>query len=149
MSSIWWKASEADWGWSLLSLWNGLLSVSHHLTWEMQMTIYLELFRQCFQRLGSSWCYTESARVLWHCRSDLCCVLGHYQFLNLCILWCNCVALHKILNTSLLWFLCRRQHVGSTRLSLHWVIHLREDQGPQCVSNFRRSGQQSKMRLTK
>jgi hypothetical protein len=49
MSSIWWKASEADWGWSLLSLWKGLLSVSHHLTRGMQMTFYLELFRQCFQ----------------------------------------------------------------------------------------------------
>ncbi len=65
-----------------------------HSTWSCSGSV--------FQRLWSSWCYTESARVLWHCRSDLCCVLGHHQFLNLCILWSNCVALHKILNTPLL-----------------------------------------------
>ncbi len=44
MYSFWFKA---DWGWSLLSLWKGLSSVSYHLNWEMQMTFYLELFRQC------------------------------------------------------------------------------------------------------
>ncbi len=43
-----------------------------HSTWE--------LFRQCLPKALISWCYTESARVLRHCRSDLCCVLGHHQF---------------------------------------------------------------------
>ncbi len=140
MSSVWWKASEADWRWSLLSLWKGLLSVSHHLTWKMQMTFYLEFFRQCsvFQRLWSSWCYTECARVLWHCRSDLCCVLGHHQFLNLCILWSNCVALHKILNTPLLWFLCRRpcwQYTSLTSLGHSLERRPRPPEGAVCQTS--------------
>ena len=58
------------------------------------------------------------------------------------------VLLCPILNTPLVVSL-QEAHAGSKHLSLHWVLHWREDQGPLggCVSNFRRSGQQSRMRL--
>ncbi len=58
------------------------------------------------------------------------------------------VLLCTILNTPLVVSL-QEAHAGSKHLSLHWVLHWREDQGPLggCVSNFRRSGQQSRMRL--
>ncbi len=58
------------------------------------------------------------------------------------------VLLCTILNTPLGVSL-KEEHAGSKHLSLHWVLHWREDQGPLggCVSNFRRSGQQSRMRL--
>ena len=60
------------------------------------------------------------------------------------------VLLCTILNTPLVVSL-QEAHAGSIHLSLHWVLHWREDQGPMggFVSNFRRSGQQSRMRLTK
>ncbi len=67
MSSFWWKASEADWGWSGLSLWKRLLSVTHHLTWGMQMTFYLELFRQCLPK--------AQADVILN-------LLGHYDIVD-------------------------------------------------------------------
>jgi hypothetical protein len=56
------------------------------------------------------------------------------------------VLLCTILNTPLLWFPCRRHMLA---VNISHFIHWRKDQGPLggCVSNFRRSGQQSRMRL--
>jgi hypothetical protein len=58
------------------------------------------------------------------------------------------VLLCTILNTPLVVSL-QEAHAGSKHLSLHWVLHWSEDHGPLggCVSNFRRSGQQPRMRL--
>ncbi len=58
------------------------------------------------------------------------------------------MALHNLEHFPLVVSL-QEAHAGSKHLSLHWVLHWREDQGPLggCVSTFRRTGQQSRMRL--
>ncbi len=121
------KQIEEDW--SRLSLRKGLLSVSNFLTGGKQMTFYLELFRQCLQKAQADVMlnlreYYDSVDQIF----AMCCDTTSSNtgvFSGAVVLLCT------ILNTPLLWFLCRRQMGGRTHLSLYWVLHWREDQGHQ------------------
>ncbi len=84
-----------------------------------------------FQRLWSSWCYPESARVLWHCRSDLCCVLRTTSS-NTGVFSGAIVLLPQSWTLPPLWFLCRR-HMLECNLSLHGGVDWRVDKGPHIM----------------
>jgi hypothetical protein len=145
--SFWWKASEADWGWYWLSLVEMIaISVTSPDLGDAD-----DILLGLFQAVSSKG--TDQADVILN-------LLEQYNIVDQTFVCCDTtssntnvfsgaiVLLCPILNTPLVVSL-QEAHAGSKHLSLHWVLHWREDQGPLggCVSNFRRSGQQSRMRL--
>ncbi len=147
--SFWWKASEADWGWYWLSLVEMIaISVTSPDLGDAD-----DILLGVFQAVSSKG--SNQADVILN-------LLEQYDIVDQTFAVCcdttssntsvfsgAIVLLCTILNTPLFVVSLQEAHAGSKHLSLHWVLHSREDQGPLggCVSNFRRSGQQSRMRL--
>ncbi len=154
ISSFWWKASEADWGWSLLSLWKGLWSVSHHLTWGMQMTFYLGVVQAVYFK-G----YDQGDVILN--------LLEYYDIVDQIFAVCwDTTSSNTCAFSGVIVLLCTKSWTlpscGFSAVGTCWHLaaHIShfigtftgdKTKAPRggCVSNFRRSGQQSRMRMTK
>ncbi len=96
-----------------------MLSVSNHLTWEMQMTFYWEFFRQCLPmaliKLMLSWICYEQNNIVDQTFAVCCDTTSS----NTSVFSGAIVLLCTIFNTPLLWFSFRR-HMLAVNIS-HFI----------------------------
>ena len=130
-------------------LWKRLLSMSHHLTWGDADDILLGGFQAVSSKSSDQADVILNQLEYYDIVGQTFAVCCDTTSSNTSVFSGAIVLLCTILEHSPLVVSLQEAHAGSTHLSLHWVLHWREDQGPRggCVSTFRRSGQQSRMRL--